>query len=256
MVKGLVFAGNRRVYDVFLQEHNLNPREYKYAFRDSDLQGYHRDANPKLCIILLDRWWDSQAYKSSAYQELRIEFRDRIFLPDATDIALALLKVECADSPAELPEFLSSEDESIRETAKKKLLELNGQVVPEPVGSEHFTKSIRGSRGGAQIIGPPQRITRAVPGSAGKTLYVDVVRSRGKAIQDARNWLDDLDSSYTGSETGFGKWSGIQTKLDAISDTESPEVLPQYLVDEHDVVRDAAKEKLEKLGKLSSKETE
>lgn len=243
MIKGLVFAGDVRSYKAFLRCYNVSPQEYRFVFREQDLLGYHKDTNSDLRILFLDRWYDSPVLTTDAYQVLRAEFRGMTYLPDSIVLAL----IDGIDDPAELPVFLASADENVRETAKKRLLKLEGLEIPEVVGDSHFTKLIRGPRGKAQVLpGPPQAITRAIPGSQGRETYITSLKYPD---DEAHDWLNDLKSTNLSPspETGYGRWSGIQTKLDAISDTKSPVVLPQYLVDENDVIREAAREKLEEL---------
>jgi len=243
MIKGLVFAGNRKIYEAFLRYYNVNPQEYQFVFRKQDLLGYHKGANPDLCVLLLDRWHESPILATSAFQSLRAEFRGRIYLPDAIVRAL----IDGIDDPAELPVFLASEHEDIRETAKKRLLKLSGREIPEAVGDSHFTKLIRGHKGEMQVLPkPPQAITRAAPGSQGQETYITPLKHPDDNVHD---WLDDLKSTNLppSPSTGYGKWADIQTKLDAIGSAKSSEVLPQYLVDEDDVVSRTAKKKLEEL---------
>lgn len=123
MLKGLVIAGNRRIYETFLREYNLNPQEYRYISEDADLLGYHKDTNPNLRFFLLDKWWDSPVAPgmlSPSGFEVFEEFDRSVIFRGEVEVVL----IDKVTDPAKLPEFLSSENAIIREEAKKKLEEL------------------------------------------------------------------------------------------------------------------------------------
>jgi len=124
-LKALVFALNANAYRDYVGRHHLNPVECKYATTEWYIRGYHRDTHPDLRLIFLEDWM-TPAHRYG-FNELLIslrEFEGRIYHAGRADAAAMLLKLSYITDPECLPEYLSHEDEEVREAGRVKLEEL------------------------------------------------------------------------------------------------------------------------------------
>lgn len=73
-IKGLVIAGDRQIYERWLNEFNKNPDEYQYVTNRHQIRGYYKLRSPDLEIILLHQCWKNPVYATDEFRSLEAEF--------------------------------------------------------------------------------------------------------------------------------------------------------------------------------------
>lgn len=124
-LKALIFAANPEIYLDFIGEYHLKRTECKYVHDYPDTQGYHKDTNPDLLIIFLSDIWQHGTVRSTALDLVR-EFNGQCYQAEGAEAAARLIQLTYITKLEQLPEYLSHEDEAVREAALKRQAELNG----------------------------------------------------------------------------------------------------------------------------------
>jgi len=120
-LKALIFAGSYNQYLDFIGEYHLKGTECKFVRDYPDTQGYHKDTNPDLLLIFLESFWLTEASFS-----LMAEFNGQIYRAEGAEAAARLIQLTYITRQEQLPEYLSHEDETVREAALKRQEELDG----------------------------------------------------------------------------------------------------------------------------------
>lgn len=124
-LKALIFANSYKDYLDFIREYHLKETECKYVSNLRDVQGYRKHANPDLLLICLrDIWINNTIDRVMA--DLIQEFDGQVYHAGGADTAAKLIQLTYITRLERLPEYLSHEDEAVRDAAIKRQEELNG----------------------------------------------------------------------------------------------------------------------------------
>lgn len=126
-LKALIFAGHYRDSLDFIREYHLKENECKYVCEVHDIQGYHKDTNPDLLFIFLERFWLTPIGNSDELTRLTDEFNGHIYHAGIAEAAARLIQLSYITDPEMLPEYLTHENEEVREAARVKQQELRGE---------------------------------------------------------------------------------------------------------------------------------
>lgn len=133
-MKALIFAGNSTIYLNYINTYHLKRTECKYVYTIPDIQGYHKDTNPDLLLIFLaDFWLTPAGNENSEMIILMEEFAGQVYfqgtrtVKDTAEAAARIIQLSYITSLEQLPEYLSHENEKVRDAAIKRQEELNSK---------------------------------------------------------------------------------------------------------------------------------
>lgn len=126
-LKALIFADNYKIYWDFIQQYHLNRSECKYAHHEDDMQGFHRDTNPELRVILLGQFWSHPHVDELLVEITRQGFGGRTYYAELAETAARLIQLGYITDPKVLPEYLAHENGEVREAARAKQQELRSE---------------------------------------------------------------------------------------------------------------------------------
>lgn len=131
-LKALIFASSYKDYFDFINTYQLKRTECKCVQIIPDIQGYHKDTNPDLLLILLEDFWLIPVGRSNEFVYLSKEFHGQIYHAEIAEAAGRLIQLSYITKLELLPEYLSHANEKVREAAIKRQEELTEVIYDLP----------------------------------------------------------------------------------------------------------------------------